>query len=90
MQFKTGGRLKETLDCLALSQVSHPVVGRAADLWIRFYCNVEVRLHLMGGMIEAEVTRTAATLGQTNLVLARAIKDIRVTPTLQSEEGRTE
>jgi len=65
-------------------------VGRVANSWARFHHDVEERLCLIEGMIEIEVSRTATALGQTNLVLVRAIEDIRVTPTSQSEEGKEE
>jgi len=44
----------------------------------------------MEEMLVVEVTRISVALGWTNLVLVRAIKDLKDTPTSESEERRTE
>jgi len=44
----------------------------------------------MEEMITAQMVMMSAALGQTNLVLAQAIKDLEGTPTFRSEEERTE
>jgi len=62
MQFETGGRLEEILDCLAQSLVSYPVLRRATDLWTRFHQDMQERLQYLEGIIEVEVSRMAATL----------------------------
>jgi len=78
-------------ECLVLTPVSHRVVGRAVvGSWTGFRQDALKRLGAMEEMIWMQVAMTSAALGQTNLVLARAIKDLEGTPTSESEERRTE
>jgi len=86
-----GERLIEMQECLVLTLASHQVVGGAVvGSWTVFWQDVLERLGAMEEMIWTQVAMTSAALGQTNLVLARAIKDLVGTPTSECKERRTE
>ena len=64
--------------------------GEVIGSWTGFWQDALERLGVMEEIIQMQAAITSVALGQSNLVLARAIKDLKGAPMSESEERRTE
>ena len=86
-----GERLVKMQECPVPIPASHRAVGgEVVGSWTGFQQDALERLGAIEEMIRAQVIMMSAALGWTNLVLARAVKDLEDTPTSESEGRRME
>jgi len=91
MRSATGGRLTKMQECPVLIPASRRVVGGGVvGPWTGFCQDAVERLQIMEGMITTKMAMTSAALGQTNLVLARTMEDLKGVPTSGLEDERME
>jgi len=78
-------------ECPVPIPASHQAVGgEVVGSWTGFWQDALERLGAMEEMIRAQVVMTSVALGQSNLVLAHTIEDLKDTPTSESEGRRME